>query len=103
LRHSLSLVYSVRLWQDIIEDGEIKLDWAFKLSLIYDLVKVSCGDIAANVSLSRNRVLRSFGRLLVVRRSRHSRLCLDTLFMTTLYRSVERYMSGTNIALLTVI
>lgn len=28
--------------QDILENHEIKLDWMFKLSLMHDIVKVSC-------------------------------------------------------------
>jgi atrial natriuretic peptide receptor A len=30
--------------QDILENHEIKLDWMFKLSLMHDIVKVSCED-----------------------------------------------------------
>jgi len=35
----------VLLLQDIIEDDEIKLDWLFKASLVYDLANVSASNL----------------------------------------------------------
>jgi len=39
------MICAVLLLQDIIEDDEIKLDWLFKASLVYDLANVSSSNL----------------------------------------------------------
>jgi len=35
-------VFHIYLFQDVIQNANIKLDWDFKVSLLTDLVRVSC-------------------------------------------------------------